>query len=124
MPGLLADIRDSNSIQPNRCFTIRGDVKYIEKETDHTKVILSVFSYYNQEKPDEIVIYFKGSPKKIADKAIRYNYNILVIGDIVINNDIIFFNGKIIEVFRTMRYATDISTKSVDPRDINYKSAY
>ena len=124
MAGLLSEIRDNNYIQPNRCFTIRGEVRYIEKETEYTKVILSVFSYYNQETPDEIVIYFKGNPKKIADKAIRPKYNVLVMGDIIINNDVIFFNGKMIEVFKIMQYATELNTKSVDIKDINYDSAY
>lgn len=124
MAGLLSEIRDNNYIQPNRFFTIRGEVRYIEKETEYTKVILSVFSYYNQETPDEIVIYFKGNPKKIADKAIRPKYNVLVMGDIIINNDVIFFNGKMIEVFKIMQYATELNTKSVDIKDINYDSAY
>lgn len=124
MAGLLSDIRDNNYMQPNRSFTLRGDVRFIQKETEYTKVILSVFNYYKQESPDDIVIYFKGNPKKIADKAIRPKCHLLVIGDIVLNKEVIFFNGKIIEVFKTCLYSTDINAKSVDIKDINYDGAY
>lgn len=123
--GILSDIRDNNVIQPNRMFSFRGDVAYIERETEFTKILLNVFSYdHIGEKPDEIVIFFKGSPKKLADRYIEPFSNVLVMGDIVMNNGAIFFNGKVVEIFKEAKYATDNNRSIVGSRDANYNTAY
>jgi hypothetical protein len=123
--GIISEIRDNNYLQPNRCFTLRGDVKFIEKETQYTKVNLLVFNYYaNDGKNDDIIIFFKGNPKKIADKAIRAGCNLLVMGDIIIKDESIFFNGKMIEVFKSGQYLTNENAKIVDAKDVNYEGAF
>ena len=126
MAGLLSDIRDNNYLQPNRQFTIRGEVKYIKKETEYTEIVLSVFDYYNQEQPDEIRVYFKGNPKKIADKAIQYKQTISVIGDIIIKsrNGNVIFNGKIIEVFKVCQFNTDINARTIEVKGTNYNRGF
>lgn len=125
MAGLLSEIRDNNYIQPNRQFNIRGDVKFIERETKFTKIVLSVFDYYyTNGQPDEITIWFKGNPKRIADKAIQPKCTVSIMGDIVIKDKNLFFSGKIIEVFKPVEYITNGNTKNVDPNSVNYDKAW
>ena len=119
----LKQIRENNCIQPNRFFSFHGDVKFIEKETEYTKIILSVLSY-DSFRNDDIMVYFKGNVKRTADVSIIPKCHLSVMGDVVIKDDIIFFNGKVFEVFKSAQHLVTENSKVVDPKDINYDGAY
>ena len=122
--GTLAEIRDNNIIQPNRMFRLAGDVKYIEIETEYTKIIISVFDYYKIGEPlDNTPITFKGNAKKIADKIIKPKLYVIIEGDLVFKDNIVHFWGKIIEVYKSGQYFTEENVKNVD-KNIGYDKAY
>jgi hypothetical protein len=121
----LYEIRDNNYLQPNRFFSIRGTVKYIEREVKYTKLILLVFSYYNIDgKPDEITVHFKGETKKTVDNIVYVPCSVSVMGDIIIKENKIFFDGKIIEVFKRVDFVTEDNAELVDPNETNYDKAF
>ena len=122
----LYDIRDNNYIQPNRFFSIRGNVELVEREVKFTKVFLSVFSYnhIDSTSKDRILVYFKGQTKKIVDKMLKYGQSCVVMGDLVMKDDKIFLDGKIIEIFKSADLVTEDNARMVDVKDVNYDKAF
>ena len=121
----ILDIRGNNNLQPNRTFNIRGEVKMIEREAKFTRIKLLVFNYYHIDGfLDEITIHFKGGAKRLVDSVVEPHNTLLVIGDIILSNGNIFFDGKIIEVYKTVDYIIENKTRFVDPGQVNYDASY
>ena len=121
----LYDIRDNNYIQPNRFFSIRGEVVLVEREVKFSKVVLSVFSYNNIDgNKDDFTLYFKGQTKKVVDKMLKYGQHCIVMGDIVAKDGKIFLDGKIIEIFKDAPFVTEDNVKMVSPDSTNYERAF
>jgi hypothetical protein len=122
----LYDIRDNNYIQPNRFFSIRGQVVMVEREVKFTKVFLSVFSYNHIDSvsKDKILVYFKGQTKKIVDKMLKHDQHCGIMGDIVMKDDKIFLDGKIIEIFKSADLVTEDNARMVNPSEVNYDKAF
>lgn len=113
--------------QPNRFFCVRGDITGLNTELLFTKVILSVHDYTSQNlKADDIIIYFKGDAKKDADAMIENGKTISVWGDIVVKNNVIYLNGKIVEVFSNanLGIAKENKVTYISPEDIGYDPAF
>ena len=121
----LYDIRDNNYLQPNRFFSIRGNVEIVEREVKFTKVVLSVFNYSNIDgDKDSITVFFKGQAKKVVDKMLKYGQHCLVMGDLVIKDGKIFLDGKIVEIFKSAEYVTENNARMVSPEDVGYEKAF
>jgi len=121
----ILDIRGNNNLQPNRTFTIRGTVKSIEREVKYTKIVLQVFNYYRLDGfLDEFSVHFKGAVKKLVDGVVEPHNELLVIGDIILSEGKIFFDGKIIEVYKSLDYIIENKSKFVDPKSVNYDASF
>lgn len=118
-------MRTETCFQPNRMFIIRGKIVGINTELKFTRVILSVHNYFSPNwKPDELTVYFKGESKRDADTMIFIGHTISVTGDIVVKNGNIFFNGKVIEAFKTAELVQVPKVKYIEPDDISYDGAF
>jgi hypothetical protein len=121
----LHDIRDLNYIQPNRMFSVRGIIVYIEKEVKYTKVVLDVMNYNDIDGPsDQLIVFFKGSAKKVADTAMSAEMGVIILGDLLWKKDRVYLDGKIFEVFKSMKLSTASNVFNVSPGDANYDTAY
>lgn len=120
----IADIRTNNYIQPNRMFQISGDVRSIEREPKITKVVLNVFSYFRDGRTDQITVWFKGVTKQIVDNMVAPHIAMHVMGDIVVKDGQIFFDGKIIEIYKGFEIPIFNSVKSVKPDEVNYNPSF
>lgn len=111
--------------QPNRFFIVRGLVIGLNVELHYTKVVLSVLNQTDIEfKSDEITVYFKNEAKREADTMISMNKSVSIIGDIVVKDNKLFLNGKIIEVFNILELAKAPKVKYINPDDIGYDGAF
>lgn len=120
----IADIRTNNYIQPNRMFQISGDVRSIEREPKITKVVLNVFSYFRDGRTDQITVWFKGVTKQIVDNMVAPHIAMHVMGDIVVKDGQIFFDGKIIEIYKGFEIPIFNNVKSVKPDEVNYNPSF
>jgi hypothetical protein len=119
------DIRDNNVIQPNRMFSIHGEVAFIDKEVQYTKLILNVFNYdHANKKPDQLTVHFKLPAKKVVDMMVKLHSFVIVMGDIIVKDSKIFFDGKIIEFYKETGLITEENAKYVDPKEANYDRAF
>lgn len=120
----IADIRTNNYIQPNRMFQISGDVRSIEREPKITKVVLNVISYFRDGRTDQITIWFKGVTKQIVDNMVAPHIAMHVMGDIVVKDGQIFFDGKIIEIYKGFEIPIFNNVKKVGADETNYKPSF
>jgi len=121
----LYDIRENNYLQPNRYFSLKGEIVYVEKEINYTKIIVMVLNYNDLKgKQDRITVHFRGTTKKVVDGMIALHQHIFVMGDILTKDGKLGLDGKIIELYKTTDHVIDDNTKVVDPKDVNYDAAY
>lgn len=121
----LYDIKDNNVIQPNRFFSLHGQVIYIEKEVKFTKIVLAVFDYNKiDSKPDEITVHFKLPAKRVVDMMIQPHSFVIVMGDIVVKDGKTFFDGKVIEMYKGTELIKEDNVRYVDPKEANYDRAF
>ncbi len=119
------ELRDINYVQPNRMFSIRGDIRVIEKELKYTKVTINVLNYNDIDgRKDQFVVHFKGPVKKLADLMMEAHNGVVIMGDIIFKTEKIFFDGKIFEVYKTNDLVMGKMVKPVGPGETNYKSAF
>lgn len=122
---MIQDVRDNNYLQPNRYFNIRGEVKYVEKESEYSKIIVKVFNYYDiDNEPDEVIIFFRNETKKVIDRMVKPHVHVSVMGDILIKDKKIYFDGKVVEIYKTCIYQMESHAKVVDPKDTSYDKAF
>lgn len=121
----LYDIKENNVIQPNRSFTLHGEVIYIEKEVKYTKIILNVFDYNKiGGKPDEITVHFKLPAKRVVDMMMEPHNFVIVMGDIVIKEGKVFFDGKVVEIYKYTGLITFDNVRYVDPSEAGKDRAF
>ena len=120
------ETRDNNYMQPNRYFCFRGHIVFFEKEAQWSRIKIAVFNYNDiGGKPDEFTVHFRGGTKKIIDNYVQvHKQPILVMGDIIIKADKVFFDGKIIELYKSMELMSEQNAVKVDSSKTNYERAF